>query len=81
MTRPGHILSELLDVLADWDTPADEAVLHAQLNDRVKPKLELAEFRHAIKTAQLEGWISEIPTKRRGTLWTITNKGKAERLA
>lgn len=81
MTRPGHILSELLDVLADWETPADEAVLHAQLNSRVKPDPELAEFLLALKTAEVEGWIAKIPSKRRGNLWAITNKGKAERLA
>lgn len=81
MTRPGYILSELLDVLADWDGPADEAVIHAQLNSIVKPAPERAEFNHAIKTADAEGWIAQIPSKRRGALWAITNKGKAERLS
>jgi len=83
MTRPQHILNVLLDVLAEWESPADEAVLHAQVNSDLlpAPKAELSEYRHALKTAENEGWISQIPSTRRGMLWSITNKGRAERQA
>lgn len=80
MNRPQEILTRLLDVAHDWSGPVDEAVLHAQINARVTPEPALAEFRHALKTAENEGWISPLDSKRRGTLWTITLKGEAERV-
>ena len=79
MTRDMEILSRLLDVAHDWSGPVDEAILHAQINSRVTPEPELAEFRHALKTAENEGWVAPVTSKRRGPLWTITHKGEAER--
>lgn len=81
MNRPQLILTTLLNVLADWSSPCDEAVLHAQINSRVEPAAELSEFRVAVRTAENEGWITSVESTRRGTLWAITNKGKAERQA
>jgi hypothetical protein len=80
MDRPGEILSALLDVLSDWSGPCDEAIIHAQINNRVQPKIELSEFRHALAKAKAEGWIDQVSSARRGTLWTITHKGEAERI-
>ncbi len=80
MTRPEQILTTLLNVAHDWNGPIDEAILHAQINSRVQPEPEISEFRHALRTAENEGWVSKVDSKRRGMLWTITHKGEAERI-
>ena len=80
--REQSVVTVLLDVLAEWSEPLDEAVSHAQMNLEIPGSvITLAEFRHAVKTAGNEGWIQSIETKRRGALWAITNKGRAERTA
>ena len=83
MNREQRILTVLLDVLADWSEPIDEAVLHAQLNQQIlpAPEVTVAEFRHARTTASNSGWITCVASQRRGDLWAITNKGRAERQA
>lgn len=80
MNRPQEIVSWLLDVAHQWSGPIDEAILHAQVTNRMQGSVELAEFRHALKTAENEGWMAPVDSKRRGPLWTITLKGEAERV-
>jgi hypothetical protein len=83
MNREQRVLTALLDVLADWSEPLDEAVLHAQMNQVIlpAPASTLAEFSHARTTASNAGWITCVDSQRRGNLWSLTNKGRAERHA
>lgn len=79
MNREEYVLTVLLDVAAEWGHQIDDAVLHAQMNNRVIPPASLAEFIHARTTALNEGFISRLE-KTRKNLLTITYKGEAERL-
>lgn len=78
MNRPQTLVAKTLDVLSDWSAPVDDAVLHAHLEVRMGEPVSLAEFRLALQSAEAEGLVAKVPSRR--PLWTITHKGEAERL-
>ncbi len=79
MNRNAEISGHILDILSGWDSPADEAVIHAQVNARVRPEALLSEFRDAIKYCEFYQFITGVLNPLHGTRWAITDKGKAQR--
>lgn len=82
MTRSQHILKLILDQLARWDgEPADEVLLHAAIDARIRPEAGLSELRDMLQLAEAEGWVAGIVSALHGKRWAITDKGRAARLA
>ena len=80
MSRTQEIAGHILNILNGWDGElADEAVIHAQVNNRVIPAALLSEFHDAIEICQQAGWITGVMSPLRGTRWAITDKGRATR--
>jgi hypothetical protein len=81
MNRNPEIAGHILNILADWDAPADEAVIHAQVNNRIQPAALLSEFKDAIKFCEFYQFITGVLNPLHGTRWSITDKGRAQRHA
>jgi hypothetical protein len=79
MTRAQEISRAILGLLADWDEPADEAVIHAQVNNRVLPEAIVSEFNEALMLCDQMRWITGVRNPLRGTRWAITDKGRTAR--
>jgi hypothetical protein len=75
------VAREILNTLSGWDAPAAEAVIYAQVNDTLGGRVLFTDFDDAIKLCQTERWIAGIEDPLLGTLWSITNKGRAQRHA
>ena len=75
------IAREILNVLSGWDTPAAEAVIYAQVNDSLGGRVLVTEFDDAVTLCQEERWITGVNDPLMGRMWTITNKGRAQRHA
>lgn len=71
----------ILNILDGWDSPADAAVIHAQVNARVKPEALLSEFKDAITFCEFYQFITGVLNPVHGTRWSITDKGRAQRHA
>jgi len=73
--------SQILKDLAGWDDPAAEAVIYAQVNAALGGVLRLSEFDDAMKLCESQRWITAVNDPLSGTLWSLTNKGRAQRHA
>lgn len=73
------IVSQILEVLAGWDAPAAEAVIFAQVNSALGGRTLVSEFDDAMRLCERQRWISGLNDPAAGTLWSITNKGRARR--
>jgi hypothetical protein len=81
MSRTQEIATKILDVLSGWEAPADEAVIHAQVNSRINPEALLSEFSDAISFCETNRFVTGIRNPILGTRWAITDKGRAQRHA
>lgn len=72
---------EILNVLAGWDAPAAEAVIYAQVNDSLGGRVLVSEFDDAMTLCQTQRWIAGVDDPLAGRMWSITNKGRAQRHA
>lgn len=79
--RTEHIARVMLDLLASWEEPVDEAVLHSQVDARIVPSVLLSEFQDTLKFCERERFITGVRNVLRGTRWAITDKGRASRHA
>lgn len=79
MSRVQEIATHILNMLADWEEPANEVVIHAQVDTRVEPSALLAEFRDALSLLEKSHLITGVRNPLRGTRWAITDKGRAAR--
>jgi hypothetical protein len=80
MTRKQQIALKILDALSGWDAPAHEAVIFQQVQLHFDSCL-LSEFDEALAFCQEERLATGTADPLRGTLWSITNKGRAMRRA
>jgi hypothetical protein len=75
--RRDQIAKLILERLDYHGTFVVDAVLHADVNNRLAPHAALAEFDAAIKYLADDGYIA--PLRKVGvTKWTLTEKGQAE---
>ena len=81
MNRRQELSARILDVLDGWDSPADEAVIHAQVNARVNPDALHSEFADALQFCEFYQFITGVRNPLHGTRWSITDKGRAQRHA
>ena len=79
MNRTQQIAGVILNVLADWSEPADEAVIHSAVNARVMPVALTSEFQDAMNLCEQMRWITGVRNPLRGTRWAITDAGRAQR--
>jgi len=79
MKRTQEIARVILSLLSDWDEPADEAVIHAQVNNRVMPEAMVSEFLAALTFCEQARLITGVRNELRGPRWAITDKGRAAR--
>ena len=75
------IAREILNILSGWDAPAAEAVIYAQVNDSLGGRALVSEFDDAMTLCQTQRWIAGIDDPLSGRMWSITNKGRAQRHA
>lgn len=76
-----QIARRILDALAKVEKPVDEVVLH-MLSDRPPPlQLLESEFRDALENCKDRGLVVAVRDGLGKVLWSLTNKGKAERHA
>jgi len=75
------VAREILNVLAGWDAPASEAVIYAQVNASLGGRVLLSDFDDAVTLCQGERWITGVDDRLLGIVWSITNKGRAQRHA
>ena len=80
MTRKQQIALKILDALSGWDSPAYEAVIFQQVHLHFD-NLLMSEFEEGVQMCEQERWITGTADPLRGTLWSITNKGRATRRA
>jgi hypothetical protein len=73
------IAAQILNVLNDWDAPAAEAVVYAQVNAALGGRVLVSEFDDAMTLCQTQRWITGLKDPTSGTMWSITNKGRARR--
>lgn len=73
------IADQILEVLNGWDEPAAEAVIYAQVNAALGGRVLVSEFDDAITLCQTQRWITGLKDPTSGTMWSITNKGRARR--
>lgn len=76
--RRNEIAREILRACVDFDgTPAAEAVIHAAVNNRIAPDALLSEFDAALEFCERERWITGVRNQLKGTLWAVTDRGRA----
>ena len=75
------VAREILDTLAGWDDPAAEAVIYAQVNDSLGGRVLVTEFDDAMTLCQTQRWLAGVNDPLMGRMWSITNKGRAQRHA
>jgi len=75
--RLQEITTEILRQLAAWDSPADEAVLHQQLNNRFSPEVTYVELGESLTLLHRNRFINRFDNIK-GPRWSITDKGRAE---
>ena len=76
-----NIAREILNTLAGWESPAADAVLYAQVNASLGGRVLVCEFDDAICLCQTQRWIAGVDDPLSGRMWSITNKGRAQRHA
>jgi hypothetical protein len=77
MNRRDQIAGIILDRLNFYGTWVAEAVLHADVNNRVQPHAALAEFNAARDFLAERGDIAPL-ARVKGTKWALTEQGKLE---
>ena len=75
------VAREILNTLAGWDEPAPEAVIYAQVNAALGGRALVSDFDDAAAFCQREKFITGVDDLIMGRLWSITNKGRAQRHA
>ena len=74
-----RIAREILEVLSGWDAPAAEAVIYSQVSARVPGGVMVSEWDDALAACEHGRWITGVRDPIMGKLYTLTNKGRAQR--
>ena len=78
MTRREQIAGCILQALAEWDAPANAAVIQAQVAPLFAPPLLMSEFDESLGLCERSRWIAGIRTGTKGVRWGLTDEGRAE---
>ena len=81
MNRTNHITREILEALAGWDAPASEAVIFNQVSARIPGGVMVSEWDDALGLCEQQRWVTGVRDALMGKLFTLTNKGRAQRTA
>lgn len=74
------ICKAILDYLHDLDGgQAGEITIHASACERFMAVIPKTEFDAMFKHCQVEGWLFHVPTKFKGSLWSISASGELAR--
>jgi len=75
------IAREILEALAGWDDPAAEAVIYSQVKARIPGGVMVSEWDDALALCEQQRWVTGVRDALHGKLYTLTNKGRAQRHA
>lgn len=76
-----QIARDILEVLSGWDDPAAEAVIFSQVSARRPGGLLVSEFDDALMLCEQQRWVTGVRDALLGKLYSLTNKGRAQRKA